>query len=117
MQDDHNVGYWVALQKLWVDLRLLSGGTERHPVMELIDAVMSDEILNHKQKIKQNSSYIAISQIIYDIKSIAIPDDDFNNLNNGLLNKFNELCSPFLKKPTEEALILKDYFVIHTLKF
>jgi len=112
MNDSGFLGYYVALQKLWVDLHIASNlQSNHHPVMELIVYILIPHIVNFKQNILiNNADYIQILKLVNNIKASSVLDRD-------LLLTFNKCCEKFLNSPTGDALNLTDYFPINTLKF
>lgn len=115
---DFNVtfGYWVCLQKLWVDLHYAKkipteNSTDKHPVIYLLDYILLPHIVNHKNEVfLNNPEYDDILKMVNDIKKST-------QLDRKLFNSFNIYCEKYFNAPSDEALNLVNYFPIHTLKF
>ena len=105
-------GFWVCLQKLWVDLHYAKkNSTEKHPVIYLLDYILLPHIVNHKNEVfLNNPEYDDILKMINDIKKST-------QLDKKLFNTFNIYCEKYFNAPSDEALNLVNYFPIHTLKY
>lgn len=113
MGDERCLAYWVALAKLWVDLRLATTNTNNHPIMEIIDAVMIPDFLNQRPDLENNPGYKEIFDKVSLIKASLGGNTQTIEQHS---REFNQACLKFLSAPSSDALALKDYFSIWVLK-